>query len=108
MPRRVSDTARSATSGPSFTDGGTDGSVRHRIDASSNIITIVNQSAVKPYSDTTTGARMMKPSRNAPLNVNVKSELATSRSPRRTIDGIVAASAGTKKIVTAATRKFTR
>src|ERR671935_549373 len=108
MPRLVSDTARSATSGPSFADGGTEGSVRHRIDASSNMITIVNHSTVKPYRDTTTGARMMNPRRNAPLNVKVNSELATSRSPRRTIDGIVAASAGTKKIVTAATRKFTR
>ncbi len=50
----------------------------------------------------------MKPTRNAPLNVKVKSEFATSRSVLRTIEGMVAASAGTKKIVTVATRKFTR
>src|SRR5438132_2711504 len=55
----------------------------------------------------TTGARMMKPTRNAPLNVNVKSEFATRRSRFRTIDGIVAASAGTKNTVIAATRKLT-
>jgi len=55
----------------------------------------------------TIGARMMKPTRNAPLNVNVKSEFATSRSRLRTIAGIVADSAGTKKTVIAATRKLT-
>ena len=55
-----------------------------------------------------TGARMMKPTRNAPLKVKVKREFATMSSRFRTIAGIVAASAGTKKIVTVATRKFTR
>ena len=50
---------------------------------------------------------MMKPTRNAPLNVKVKSEFATRRSRFRTIPGIIADSAGTKKIVTAATRKLT-
>ena len=54
------------------------------------------------------GARMMNPRRNEPLNVKVNSEFATRRSRLRTIPGIVADSAGTKKIVTEATRKFTR
>src|SRR2546425_2978364 len=53
------------------------------------------------------GARMMNPTRNAPLKVNVKSEFAAMRSRFRTRVGIIAASAGTKKIVTVATRKFT-
>ena len=53
------------------------------------------------------GARMMNPTRKAPLNVKVKREFAAMRSRLRTIVGIMAASAGTKKIVTVATRKFT-
>ena len=53
------------------------------------------------------GARMMKPTRNAPLNVNVNNEFAAMRSRLRTRVGIIAASAGTKKIVTVATRKLT-
>ncbi len=50
----------------------------------------------------------MKPTRNAPLNVNVNSELATRRFRFGTMAGKVADSAGTKKIVTVATMKFTR
>src|SRR6266550_1218148 len=53
------------------------------------------------------GARMMKPTRNAPLNVNVNNEFAAMRSRFLTSVGIIAASAGTKKIVTVATRRMT-
>src|SRR3954454_14815489 len=110
MPRRVAPTACSATrteSGASAPTGGADGTVAQRTDATENIITIVSHSTGKPKRLTTMGAKMMKPKRNAPLNVNVKSEFATSRSFFGTIEGIIAASAGTKKIVAAATRKFT-
>ncbi len=69
---------------------------------------IVTQSTVKPYRLTSTGARMMKPSRKAPLKVNVNREFATRRSRLRTMAGMVDDSAGTKKIVAVATRKLTR
>ena len=92
---------------PAAVTGATLGTVRQRSAAPANIDATTTKRAWYPESAMTTGARMMNPTRKAPLNVNVKSEFATSRSRFRTIDGIVADSAGTKKTVIAATRKFT-
>src|SRR5260370_32447270 len=109
-PPMVSATAAPATdtpSGLSRIGGGTLGTVTQRSAAPANIAAMTTKRTVYPAIAITIGARMMKPTRNAPLNVNVKSEFATSRSRLRTIAGIVADSAGTKKTVIAATRKFT-
>src|SRR6266511_2666258 len=91
-----------------FWGGGEGGSVAQSSEEMPNIAAMTIQRNSNPYRLTAIGARMMNPSRKAPLNVNVKSEFATIRSRLRTMPGIVADSAGTKKIVTAATRKFTR
>src|SRR5258708_21871865 len=103
-PPMVSATAAPATATPSGFSrigGGTLGTVRHRSAAPANIAAMTTKRTVYPAIAITIGARMMKPTRNAPLNVNVKSEFATRRARLRTIAGIVADSAGTQNTVTA-------
>ncbi len=108
MLERVSATAAPATPIPIFFFGrGVSGSVRQRSADATNITATSPNSTSYPPMRMTTGARRMNPRRNAPLNVKVKSEFATIRSRRRTMDGSVADSAGMKNVVIAATRKFT-